>query len=84
MFIELLIIGYCWILGILIATFGYILPSLLIVSLLAFIYYRYKTLSLLQSVLASLRPAVVRNINITLSNVYWKRYVDWVLKFYWS
>ncbi len=45
--------------GALVATFGCILPSLLIVSLLAFIYYRYKTLSVLQSVLASLRPAVV-------------------------
>lgn len=45
--------------GALIATFGCILPSLFIVSLLAFIYYRYKKLSVLQSVLASLRPAVV-------------------------
>ena len=45
--------------GALIATFGCILPSLFIVSLLAFIYYRYKNLSVLQSVLASLRPAVV-------------------------
>lgn len=45
--------------GAVIATFGCILPSLFIVSFLAFIYYRYKNLSLLQSVLASLRPAVV-------------------------
>ena len=45
--------------GALIATFGCILPSLFIVSLLTFIYYRYKKLSVLQSVLASLRPAVV-------------------------
>ena len=45
--------------GALIATFGCILPSLFLVSLLAFIYYRYKNLSILQSVLASLRPAVV-------------------------
>ncbi|MGO5113833.1 chromate transporter [Candidatus Avoscillospira sp. LCP25S3_F1] len=45
--------------GALIATFGCILPSLFIVSLLAFIYYRYNSLSLLQSILASLRPAVV-------------------------
>lgn len=45
--------------GALVATFGCILPSLFIVSLLALIYYRYKKLSLLQSVLASLRPAVV-------------------------
>ena len=28
-------------------------------SLLAFVYYRYKNLSILQSVLSSLRPAVV-------------------------
>lgn len=45
--------------GALIATFGCILPSCFIVSLLAFIYYRYKNVSTLQSVLSSLRPAVV-------------------------
>ena len=41
------------------ATFGCILPSLFIVSLLSYIYTKYKNISLLQSVLASLRPAVV-------------------------
>lgn len=45
--------------GALMATLGCIFPSLIIVSLLAYVYYRYKTLSVLQSVLASLRPAVV-------------------------
>lgn len=45
--------------GAIISTFGCILPSLFIVSLLAFIYYRYKNVSMLQSVLACLRPAVV-------------------------
>ncbi len=45
--------------GAIIATFGCILPSLLIVSLLAHIYYKYKNVSALQNVLASLRPAVV-------------------------
>lgn len=45
--------------GAVIATFGCIIPSLFMVSLLAFVYYRCKNLSLLQSVLASLRPAVV-------------------------
>lgn len=45
--------------GALIATLGCILPSLFIVSILAFIYYRYKSLPVLQSILASLRPAVV-------------------------
>lgn len=46
-------------LGALSATFGCILPSLVIVSALGALYYRYKSLSLLQSILASLRPAVV-------------------------
>ncbi len=41
------------------ATFGCILPSLIIVSLLAFVYRKYRQLPVLQSVLASLRPAVV-------------------------
>lgn len=45
--------------GALIATLGCILPSCFIVSILAFIYYKYKGMSALQSVLASLRPAVV-------------------------
>ena len=42
-----------------VATFGCILPSLFIVSLLSYIYTKYKNITLLQSVLASLRPAVV-------------------------
>lgn len=45
--------------GALIATFGCILPSCIIVSLLAFIYYKYKGVSAIQSILSSLRPAVV-------------------------
>ncbi len=45
--------------GALVATFGCILPSCFIVSLLAYIYRRYQNLSALQSVLSCLRPAVV-------------------------
>lgn len=45
--------------GALIATAGCIFPSIIIVSVLAFVYYRFKNLSVLQSVLSSLRPAVV-------------------------
>lgn len=45
--------------GAMVATFGCILPSCFIVSLLAYIYYRYKGVSAIQSVLSSLRPAVV-------------------------
>ena len=45
--------------GAAIASLASILPSCVIVSALAYVYYRYKNLSALQSVLASLRPAVV-------------------------
>ena len=41
------------------ATLGCILPSCLIVSLLAWLYRRYKTLPLMRSVLSALRPVVV-------------------------
>ena len=45
--------------GALVATLGCITPALVLVSLLAFVYNRYRDLSLLQSVLACLRPVVV-------------------------
>ena len=45
--------------GALAATFGNILPSLVIVSLLSALYGRYRRLPVLRSVLACLRPAVV-------------------------
>ena len=48
--------------GALVATFGCVLPSCVIVTLLAWVYYRYKGLSLVQDMLACLRPAVVAMI----------------------
>ena len=45
--------------GAIIATLGCITPALIFVSLLACIYKKYKDISLLQNVLACLRPAVV-------------------------
>lgn len=45
--------------GAIIATLGCITPSLIIVSILAKIYYKYKNITTLQEVLSSLRPAVV-------------------------
>lgn len=45
--------------GAVVSTFGCILPSCVIVSLLSYIYRRYRNLSALQNVLACLRPAVV-------------------------
>ena len=73
--------------GAIIATCGCILPSCVIVSLLFYIYYRYKQMSTLQSILGSLRPAVVALIaaaglsilqlvafdgaEVSLANVHW-------------
>lgn len=48
--------------GALVATFALILPSCVIVSLLAWAYKRYRTLSLMQGVLSGIRPAVVAMI----------------------
>ena len=45
--------------GAIVATLSCILPSLVIVSLLAWIYRKYQELPMLQQVLACLRPAVV-------------------------
>ncbi len=45
--------------GAVIATFGCILPALILVSALAWIYQKYRRLSLMQRVLSSLRPVVV-------------------------
>lgn len=61
--------------GAVIATVGCITPSLFIVTLLAYVYYRYNKLSALQSVLGALRPAVVAliasaGINILLQVVF--------------
>ena len=48
--------------GALVATFGCILPACVLVTLIAKLYLRYRNLSVLQSVLGSLRPAVVAMI----------------------
>lgn len=48
--------------GALAATLGCVLPSCIIVMTLAFLYYRYRGLSLIQGVLFGLRPAVVAMI----------------------
>lgn len=45
--------------GSLVATLGCVLPSLVIVLLLAMLYKRYRSLRVVQGVLGSLQPAVV-------------------------
>lgn len=48
--------------GAIVATLGCILPSCIFVTGLAYIYTKYRNLSVLQGTLASLRPAVVAMI----------------------
>lgn len=45
--------------GAIVATFGCVLPSIIIVSILLYIYNKYKDLFILQGALSGLRPAVV-------------------------
>ena len=58
--------------GAVVATFGCILPSLLIVSLLARIYYRHQRGQVLQGILGSLRPAVVALIASAGLSILWQ------------
>lgn len=55
-FVGIRIAGFS---GALVATIGCILPAGIIVSILAFIYTRYRSLPVLQSILTTLRPVVV-------------------------
>ena len=48
--------------GAIVATLGCVLPSCVIVLSLAYIYYKYRGLSVVQGVLIGLRPAVIAMI----------------------
>ena len=48
--------------GALVATMGCILPSCILVTLIASLYLKYRNLTILQGILGSLRPAVVAMI----------------------
>ena len=48
--------------GAIVATLGCVLPSCIIVTMLAWLYLKYRQLDTLQSVLKTLRPAVVAMI----------------------
>lgn len=45
--------------GALVATLGCVMPSCIIVLTIAYFYYKYRQLSMIQGVLSGLRPAVV-------------------------
>ena len=61
--------------GAVVATVGCILPSCIIVTILARLYLKYRNLDLLKGVLKSLRPAVVAMIAsagiLILKNAFW-------------
>lgn len=48
--------------GAVVATLGCVLPSCVIVLTLAYLYYRFRGLSIVQGILAGLRPAVIAMI----------------------
>ena len=48
--------------GALVATLGCVLPSCLIVLLLAWVYYRFRGMGIVQGILVGIRPAVVAMI----------------------
>lgn len=48
--------------GAIIATLGCVFPSSIIVLILAYVYYRYRGLTMVQGILSGLRPAVVAMI----------------------
>ena len=51
--------------GAIVATLGCIMPSFILVTVIARVYMKYKKLSILQSILDILRPAVVAMIAIS-------------------
>lgn len=71
-------IQVCGLPGALIATLGCILPSCIIVMALAYAYYRFRGLRIVQGILAGLRPAVIAmiasaGISLLILGVYGQR-----------
>jgi chromate transporter len=58
-FVGIQVAGFC---GAVIATVGCVFPSCVIVMVLAYIYYRYRGLDMVQGILSGLRPAVIAMI----------------------
>ena len=70
--------------GALVATFGCILPSCILVTLLAKLYLKYREMAMLQGILRSLRPAVVAMIGSAgisiLVTAFWSSEGDTVIR----
>lgn len=58
-FVGIQVAGFC---GAVIATVGCVFPSCVIVMVLAYMYYRYRGLDMVQGILSGLRPAVIAMI----------------------
>ena len=65
-------VGYkvAGLLGAVVATFAVILPSIIIVSILSFLYYRYRKLPFIQNLLLSIRPVVIALIASVAINMF--------------
>lgn len=61
-FVGLKINGF---IGALVATLGCIIPSCIIVSIIAYIYLKYQQMSIIQNILKYIRPAVVAMIGVS-------------------
>ena len=71
-------IQVCGLPGAIVATLGCVFPSCIIVMTLAYIYYRFRGLNVVQGVLAGLRPAVVAmiasaGVSLFIMSVYGQR-----------
>lgn len=71
--------------GAIVATVGCVFPSFVIVMSLAYIYYRFRGLNMVQGILAGLRPAVIAmiasaGISLLILAVYGQRVLpeDWM------
>ncbi|MFR7643312.1 chromate transporter [Eubacterium sp.] len=67
--------------GALVATLGCILPSCILVTLLAYLYMKYRKMAMLQGVLGMLRPAVVAmiataGVTVLISAFFFNQTVD--------
>lgn len=56
--------------GAIVATIGNVLPSIIIVLFLAYIYFRFNKLKIIQSILESLRPAVIALIAVAAISLF--------------